>query len=135
MQYILFLLLALHSENMGVKSQSLDDIEKDLNRSLPEYPGFQVSDGIEKLRRVLCAYAWHDPELGYCQAMNIVASVLLMLIYYLLSFMTEEQTFWGICMLCDRLLPKYYSPTMIGAAIDQSVFETLLEKFIVRCSF
>jgi hypothetical protein len=105
----------------GQESLAIDEIEKDLNRSLPEYPGFQSPEGIERLRRVLTAYSWIDPEVGYCQAMNIVVAALLI-------YMSEAQAFFLLSVLCDRLLPGYYSTTMYGTLLDQKVFESLVEK-------
>ncbi|KAI8990953.1 rab-GTPase-TBC domain-containing protein [Mycotypha africana] len=103
------------------KSTSTEEIEKDLNRSLPEYPGYQTSEGINRLRRVLTAYAWKNPELGYCQAMNIVVSALLI-------YTTEEQAFWILHVLVDRFCPGYYSTNMYGALLDQIVFEKLVQR-------
>lgn len=72
------LYIQLLEENKYKSSLSLEEIEKDVTRSLPEYKAYQSTIGIDRLRRVLTAYSWKNPELGYCQAMNIVASAILM---------------------------------------------------------
>lgn len=57
----------LLKDNEGRVTTSTEEIEKDLNRSLPEYSAYQTEKGIATLRRVLTAYSWKNPELGYCQ--------------------------------------------------------------------
>lgn len=108
-------------EYTGQTSLAIEEIEKDLNRSLPEYQGYQSPEGIDKLRRVLTAYSWKNPEVGYCQAMNIVAAALLI-------YQTEEQAFWTLNILCNNMLPGYYSRTMYGTLLDQKVLEKLMER-------
>lgn len=108
-------------ENEGKKLLAIEDIEKDLNRSLPEYAAYQDPEGIERLKRVLTAFSWRNPEVGYCQAMNIVAAALLI-------YQSEEQAFWTLNVLCENLVPGYYSKTMYGTLLDQRVFELLVQE-------
>ncbi|KAK4544802.1 hypothetical protein LTR36_004051 [Oleoguttula mirabilis] len=105
----------------GRPSLAIEEIEKDLNRSLPEYAGFQSEEGIGRLRRVLTAYSWVDAEVGYCQAMNIVVAALLI-------YLSEQQAFYLLTTLCARLLPGYYSQTMYGTLLDQRVLESLVQR-------
>lgn len=110
-------ILNLHKNQQSI---AIDEIEKDLNRSLPEYAAYQSEEGIERLRNVLTAYSWKNKEIGYCQAMNIVVAALLI-------FMSEEQAFWCLNILCERIVPGYYSKTMYGTLLDQRVFESLVQ--------
>ncbi|SCV03102.1 LAMI_0H05490g1_1 [Lachancea mirantina] len=107
-------------ENKGKLSLAIEEIEKDLNRSLPEYSAYHDEEGIKRLRNVLTAYSWKNPEIGYCQAMNILVAALLI-------FMTEEQAFWCLSCLCDNYIQGYYSKTMYGTLLDQKVFESFVE--------
>lgn len=95
-------------------------IEKDLPRTFPGHPALD-EDGRNALRRLLTAYARHNPSVGYCQAMNFFAGLLLLL-------MPEENAFWALMGILDDYFDGYYSEEMIESQVDQLVFEELVQE-------
>ncbi|KAK1409531.1 hypothetical protein QVD17_36057 [Tagetes erecta] len=95
-------------------------IEKDLPRTFPGHPALD-EDGRNALRRLLTAYARHNPSVGYCQAMNFFAGLLLLL-------MPEENAFWALLGILDDYFEGYYSEEMIESQVDQLVFEELMRE-------
>lgn len=103
-----------------VDGDVLFDIEKDLKRTLPSVSWVQSEDGLCSLRRLLQAYAYRNPSIGYCQSMNYLAAILLL-------HMPEENAFWAMASLIEDILPfDYYDPSMIGGRVDQQVFHSLV---------
>lgn len=111
----------LLKQHEGSKTTATEDIEKDLHRSLPEYAGFQTPEGIDRLRRVLYAFSFKNPELGYTQGLNILAAAFLI-------YCSEEQAFFLLQTVTDRLLPGYYTQSMAGTILDRRVFEHLVHR-------
>lgn len=95
-------------------------IEKDLPRTFPGHPALD-ENGRNALRRLLTAYARHNPSVGYCQAMNFFAGLLLLL-------MPEENAFWALMGILDDYFDGYYSEEMIESQVDQLVFEELVRE-------
>ena len=105
-----------------------EDIEKDVDRTFPEHEYFQnlQGEGISGLRRILRAYALHNPQVGYCQALNFIAGTMLL-------YLSEEDAFWLFVTVVDTLLPAdYYSESMVGMYVDQMVFSKMIELYMPK---
>lgn len=111
---------ASDADSVSVPEKWKGQIEKDLPRTFPGHPALD-EDGRNALRRLLTAYARHNPSVGYCQAMNFFAGLLLLL-------MPEENAFWTLMGIIDDYFDGYYSEEMIESQVDQFVFEELVRE-------
>ncbi|CAH2064085.1 unnamed protein product [Thlaspi arvense] len=108
------------TDPLAVVEKWKGQIEKDLPRTFPGHPALD-DDGRNALRRLLTAYARHNPSVGYCQAMNFFAALLLLL-------MPEENAFWALTGIIDDYFNGYYSEEMIESQVDQLVLEELVRE-------
>jgi hypothetical protein len=80
--------------------------------------------GEESLRRILQAFALHHPAIGYCQSLNFLAGMMLI-------FMSEEESFWLLITVVEKLLPPdYYTKSMVGTYVDQFVLAHIIKKYL-----
>ncbi|XP_027786676.2 TBC1 domain family member 2A isoform X3 [Marmota flaviventris] len=104
-------------------------IELDLNRTFPNNKHFTcpTSSFPDKLRRVLLAFSWQNPAIGYCQGLNRLAAVALLVLE------EEESAFWCLVAIVETILPAdYYSKTLTASQVDQRVLQDLLSEKLPR---
>ncbi|XP_075251313.1 TBC1 domain family member 1-like isoform X3 [Convolutriloba macropyga] len=105
------------------KSKHQNDIFLDLDRTFPTHPFFAEKYGIGQLAlyNILRAYSIIDDDVGYCQGMSFVASVLLM-------HLTEEESFEMLRYLMQalNLRRQYRPPNMTGLQVKQYQLQRLL---------
>ncbi|KAK4363256.1 hypothetical protein RND71_018497 [Anisodus tanguticus] len=98
-------------------------IDHDLPRTFPGHSWLDTPDGHAALRRVLVAYSFRDSDVGYCQGLNYVAALLL------LVMKTEEDAFWMLAVLLENVLVSdCYTNNLSGCHVEQRVFKDLLTK-------
>ncbi|XP_044140707.1 growth hormone-regulated TBC protein 1 [Bufo gargarizans] len=109
----------------GQKNPKLvDSVVTDLNRTFPDNVKFRKNASPclqQTLHNVLVAYGQHNKSVGYCQGMNFITGILI------LVTKDEEKAFWLLDSLIGRILPDYYSPAMMGLKTDQEVLGYLVK--------
>ena len=113
----------LVAQEASIDKVVLQQIEADIYRTCPTNVYFGgKGPGVAKLRRLLVAYACHNPKIGYCQGMNLLAATCL------LVHLTEENSFWQFTAIMDDLLPEnYFAPDLSGTRIDQIILKQYLD--------
>ncbi|KAK1157978.1 TBC1 domain family member 2B-like isoform X1 [Acipenser oxyrinchus oxyrinchus] len=114
---------ALEKQNPASKQ-----IELDLLRTLPNNKHYAspTSEGIQKLRNILLAFSWRNPDIGYCQGLNRLAAVALL-------YLDQEDAFWCLVAIVEVFMPRdYYTKTLLGSQVDQRVFKDLMSEKLPR---
>uniref|UniRef100_A0A667YFW4 TBC1 domain family member 2B n=1 Tax=Myripristis murdjan TaxID=586833 RepID=A0A667YFW4_9TELE len=103
-------------------------IELDLLRTLPNNKHYASpsAEGIQKLRNVLMAFSWRNPDIGYCQGLNRLAAIALL-------YLDQEDAFWCLIAIVEVFMPRdYYTKTLLGSQVDQRVFKDLMSEKLPR---
>ncbi|AWP08423.1 putative TBC1 domain family member 2B [Scophthalmus maximus] len=103
-------------------------IELDLLRTLPNNKHYSSpsAGGIQKLRNVLIAFSWRNPDIGYCQGLNRLVAIALL-------YLDQEDAFWSLIAIVEVFMPRdYYTKTLLGSQVDQRVFKDLMSEKLPR---
>ena len=106
-------------------------IDKDMHRTYNSDPFF-TKEILDSMRRVFRAYVWRNPLVGYIQGINYP-------FFRIRKFLSEEDTFWLMCVVIESYLPPNFYVEMFGATTSAQIlikvftqyriFPDLLKKF------
>eukprot|EP00971_Amphidinium_carterae_P179552 3560874-Amphidinium_carterae.1 len=101
-----------------------EEIERDLARSFPNHTNFQrasAGGGQEQLRQVLHAFAVQWPSVKYCQGLNYIGGLLIIV------FENTEMAFWALSCALERLsVSGHFEEGMALLRGDMQVLDKLL---------
>ena len=90
-------------------------IRRDIHRTFPELPHFNLPEKRTALFNILKAYSLHDLEVGYCQGMGFVAGILLL-------YLPDEWAFRMLCQLMSEQhvnLRRFYLPGRTSRSVGR----------------
>ncbi|RPA93410.1 TBC-domain-containing protein [Choiromyces venosus 120613-1] len=101
----------------------ISQIEMDINRTLTDNVFYRQGPGVSKLKQVLVAYSRRNSAVGYCQGMNMIAASLLLIMP------SEEDAFWVLCSIVEKILPKtYFETNLLASRADQQVLKQYVQE-------
>ncbi|GAB7339470.1 hypothetical protein MBLNU457_6095t1 [Dothideomycetes sp. NU457] len=142
---VYFNLLLKIKQGNTLKDVDREHIERDLHRTFPDNSRFkpdpspeqEESSGdsaiaedssppevpiIRSLRRVLQAFAVHNPDIGYCQSLNFIAGLLLLFLDE-----DEEKVFIMLKIVTTDYLPGTHGISLEGANVDIAVLMSTIK--------
>ena len=90
-----------------------DAINRDLDRTFPGHDYFEEKTSQENLRQILVLFAAFNPSIGYCQGLNFIAGL------FLLLTRNIAQSTHLLNVFVNEIMPEgYYSEKMEGQVSD-----------------
>ncbi|CAF90403.1 unnamed protein product, partial [Tetraodon nigroviridis] len=128
-------------------------IELDLPRTLTTNQLFSSpsSAALQQLRRILLAFSWRNPAIGYCQGLNrcwalaaacaggrsgdLRCAAPRLAAVALLVLQSEEEAFWCLVAIVETIMPQdYYTQNLVASQADQRVLKDFLSEKLPRIS-
>jgi hypothetical protein len=114
--------LLAYNDILQTNAHKTNDFTKQIEKDLPRTLLIQKEEHLPILRRILVAFSWVNPNIGYCQSMNFVAAALILCL-------EEETAFWTLRSIIEEILPNgYYSDDLLGIKIDAKVIQKYVEE-------
>ncbi|KAK4173552.1 rab-GTPase-TBC domain-containing protein [Triangularia setosa] len=109
--------------------QVVAQIKADITRTLTDNIFFRKGPGVGKLNEVLLAYSRRNPDVGYCQGMNLVVANLLLITP------SSEDAFWILVAMVEQILPSgYFDHSLLASRADQVVLRQYVGEVLPRLS-
>ncbi|PAA67291.1 hypothetical protein BOX15_Mlig016268g1, partial [Macrostomum lignano] len=112
--------------NVAEDDAVANQVRLDLHRTFPENVHFKEFGNSESqmqaLFNVLYAFGKKNPAVGYCQGLNYVTALMLLVVK------DEEKAFWLLDTLVNRILPGYYQPSMASFQAECYVLGRLVQE-------
>lgn len=132
-EQVLGMTYILYIERGKAEPECSKQISLDVPRTFPNNQWIQSTVGQVSLQRVLYAFSGIHRDIGYCQGMNYIAAMLLLVSEY-----DEEAAFWIMCQLIGHgesegiLYKNVYASTLSGCHVEMRTLESIVAKKLPR---
>eukprot|EP00300_Choanocystis_sp_HF-7_P036402 c52247_g1_i1.p1 GENE.c52247_g1_i1~~c52247_g1_i1.p1 ORF type:complete len:795 (+),score=174.81 c52247_g1_i1:51-2435(+) len=108
----------LSAQTSAATAHLHEDVDESVRRGHP----FAQHGLSHRLRRVLRAFSVFEPRIGYCRSLAHIAR-------YLIMNVPEEDAFWLLVAINERVLPSYHSRAVVGVQPDcLTILDLIREK-------
>lgn len=102
-------------------NQMFEKYRRDISRAFPN-DNFYTDAIKESIARIIEAYIWRNPTVGYIQGFNF-------LVFRLRKVLDEEDTFWTLVMIIETYMPPDYYVEMYGVRTQASILQKIFRQY------